>query len=120
MECTILVLIPKGNTCTRSIGLLETLWKVVDAIIDTRLRSSIHFYYVLHRFRAGRGVETATMELKLFQELSRIKQDPFFLVFINLRKSYNTLDRGRLIRNLEGYGAVPHMCDLLATFWAHQ
>ena len=34
----ILVLIPKGNTDNRSIVLLEFLWKVVEADIDTLLR----------------------------------------------------------------------------------
>ena len=32
---TVLVLIPKGTTYTRDIGLLETLWKVAEALIDT-------------------------------------------------------------------------------------
>ena len=30
------------------------------------------------------------------------------------------VDRGDLIRTLEGYGAGPYMCELLATFWAQQ
>ena len=34
---TALFLIPKGNTYTRGIGLLETLLKVVEALIDTSL-----------------------------------------------------------------------------------
>ena len=36
---TVLVLIPKGTTDTRVIGLLETLWKVVEALIDTFLHA---------------------------------------------------------------------------------
>ena len=32
---TVLVLIPKGTNVTRGIGLLETLWKVVEVLIDT-------------------------------------------------------------------------------------
>ena len=39
--CKILVLIPKGNTDTRGIGLLELLWKVVEVIIDIRLMASV-------------------------------------------------------------------------------
>ena len=35
MSCTILVLPPKGNTYTWGIGLVEVLWKIVEAIIDT-------------------------------------------------------------------------------------
>ena len=38
---TVLVLIPKGTTHTQGIGLLEILWKVVEALIETRLRASL-------------------------------------------------------------------------------
>ena len=38
---TSFVLIPKGTTYAQGIGLLDTLWKVVEAIIDTRLRESL-------------------------------------------------------------------------------
>ena len=40
---TVLVLIPKGTTNTRDIGLLETLWNVVEALIDTCLCTSLQF-----------------------------------------------------------------------------
>ena len=50
----ILVLIPKGNTNTRGVILMETLWKVVEAIIYTCLRASISLHDVLHGFRAVR------------------------------------------------------------------
>ena len=38
---TVLVLIPKGTADTRYIGLLEILLKVVEALIDTCLRTSL-------------------------------------------------------------------------------
>ena len=38
---TILLLTPNGNTDTRVIGLLESLWKMVEAIINTHLRAGI-------------------------------------------------------------------------------
>ena len=38
---TILVLISKGNTDTQGIGILETIWKVVEAIVNTRLQAII-------------------------------------------------------------------------------
>ena len=38
---TILVLFPKGNTNIRRIDLLETLWNVIDSIIDAHLRESM-------------------------------------------------------------------------------
>ena len=37
----ILVLTPKGTTNTQGIGLLETLWKMVEALIDTCLCASL-------------------------------------------------------------------------------
>ena len=43
-----------------------------------------------------------------------------FLIFLNLRKAYDTMDRDRLIQTLEGYGSIPRLCVLLETFWAHQ
>ena len=67
-----MVLIPKGTTDTQGIGLLETLWKVVEALIDTHLRSSLQMHDVLHRFRFGKGTGAAIMELSLTKELSSI------------------------------------------------
>ena len=87
LGCTILVLITKGTTDTRGIGLLETLWNVVEVMINTRLRASLQIHNVFYGFRTGRGIGTAIMELKLTQELSSIDQDPLFLVFLDLRKS---------------------------------
>ena len=81
---TILVLTPKGNTDTRGIGLLESLWKVVEVIIDTFLRASVRLHNVLHGLSEGRGTGTTTLELKLAKELVSVDQDPPFLVFLDL------------------------------------
>ena len=67
LEWTVLVLIPKGITNIRGISLLETLWKVVEALIDTRLLAILQMHNVLHGFRSGRGMGKAIMELKLAQ-----------------------------------------------------
>ena len=48
---------------------------------------------VLHGFRAGRGMGTAILDLKLAQDISIIDQDPLFLVFLDLRKAYDIVDR---------------------------
>ena len=107
-------------TDTQGISLLKTLWKIMQAIIDTRVWASIHFHYFIHRFRAGVGTYIVTMELNLAQGLIRFNQVPFFLVFLDLRKDYSTVDRDRLIKTLEVYGAGPHMCKILATLWVYQ
>ena len=59
------------------------------------------------------------IELKLAQELASIYHNPLFLVFLDLRKSYNTVDRDRLLQTPEGYDAGSGMCGLLETFWYH-
>ena len=64
---TIPVLIPKGTTNTQDIGLLETLWKVVEALIDTRLRSILQLHDVLNGLRSRRGTGIAIVELNLAQ-----------------------------------------------------
>ena len=64
---TVLVLIQNGNADTRGIRLIKLVWKVVEAVIDTRIMSVVQLYGVLHGFCAGRGTGTAVMELKLEQ-----------------------------------------------------
>ena len=42
------------------------------------------------------------------------------MIFLELRKAYKTVDRGRLIWTLEDYGAEPRLCMLLAMFLVYQ
>ena len=60
-----LVLIPNGTTKTRGIGLLETMCKVVETMIYTRLCIILQMQNVLHGFSIRRGKGTVIMELKL-------------------------------------------------------
>ena len=60
------------------------------------------------------------MELRLVQELESVDQDQLLLVFLDLRKAYSKLYRGRLPNTLEGYGAGLKLRGLLAEFWSRQ
>ena len=121
MGWTVLVPIINGTTNTRGIGLLENLWKVVEALIDTRLSASLYMHNILHGFRARIGTGTAIMELNLTQEISSIDQDHLLLVLLDLRKAYGTVDQEHLLITLEGYVGGPRLCGLLETFWyCHQ
>ena len=64
--------------------MLEWLWKVVEAIIDTRLRTSVRLHDVLHSFCEGRGMGIEIMELKMVQELAILDQEPLFLILLDL------------------------------------
>ena len=68
-----------------------------------RLRTIQQMLDILHGFMVGRGTGTDIMELKLSQELARIDQYPLFLVFMDLRKAYNTVDQECLLITMEGY-----------------
>ena len=74
LEWNVLVLIPKGNIDTQEIVLLEMLWKVMEAFIDTGLWASIQFHDVLHGLHVRRGMRTATIEIKLSQELAIVEK----------------------------------------------
>ena len=63
---------------------------------------------------------TAVMDLNLSQELSRIYHNPLSLVFLELRKAYDTVFREYHIQTFEGYGAGLCLCRLLETLWDHQ
>ena len=60
------------------------------------------------------------MKLNLAQELASVDQKPLFLVFLDLRKTYDNQYCGRLLKTLERYGAEPKMWGILAEFWARQ
>ena len=62
---TVLLLIIKVNTYTQVIRMQEVVWKVVEAVINTRIELVAQFHNELHRFCAGRGTGTTIMELKL-------------------------------------------------------
>ena len=101
-------MIPKGNGEYRDIGLLEPVWKVVEGVMNRRL-DAIELHDALHGCRAERGTGTAIVEAKLAQQLAWLEQQPLFGVFVDLRKAFDAMDRGRCIKILRGYGAGPNM-----------
>ena len=67
MLLAIIVLTPKGISGNfRGIGLLEVIWKVIERIIDARLKC-VPLYDALHGFWPGRSCGPGIMEVKLAQ-----------------------------------------------------
>ena len=95
-----MVLIPKGKTEYRGIGLVEVTWKVVAAILHCRLTTAITYQDALHGFRAGRGSGTATLEAKLLQQLAAMREEVLYVIFLDLTKAYDSLDRSRSLEIL--------------------
>ena len=89
------VLIPKGKQEYRGIGIVEVMWKVVVEILNHRLTASITYHDFLHGFRAGCGTGTATLEAKLLQQLVALREEVLYVIFLDLHKAYDALDRSR-------------------------
>ncbi len=115
-----LACLPKPCGGTRGIGLLEIIWKLTEAIMDTRLKEKVKLHDLLHGFKEKRGTTTAIIEAKLQQELAHLPHKPLFQVFLDLTKAYDTADRPRLLQTLKDYGVGPCFLRLLKAFWDHQ
>ena len=110
------VMIPKGGgNDFRGIVLVEVLWKAISGIINQRISSSIQFHDDLHGFCAGRGTWTVTIEDKLLQKLITMMETVLHSILLDLRKSYDALDRDRCLGILAGYGVGPRMLQILRT-----
>ena len=69
---------------------MEVIYKDVTIILKQNLTAAITFHGVLHGFQAGRGMGTATIETKLLQNLTAMREALLFKVFLDLQ---NTLKR---------------------------
>ena len=103
----IFIPIPKGKSDTQRMGILKVLLKVMEAIIDTYIKSAVTFHDAIRVFCARRGTWTTILELNLAQDLASVYQDPLLLVFLDLRKAYDNLDRDLLLKTLEEYRSGP-------------
>ena len=110
------VLITKGKKDYWDIGVVEVVWKVVAAILNLRLTASITFHDFLHCFLSGRRTGTATLDAKLLQQLAALREEFLYVIFLDLHKAYDALDRSRCLDILEGYNVVPQVRRFLQTY----
>ena len=96
---------------------MEVLWKAISGIINFQLSSSIQFHDFLHVFCAGRGTGTATLEVKLIQKLTVMRETVLHVILINLSKAYDALDREQCLDILVGYGVGPRTIRILQIYW---
>ena len=86
-------------------------------ILNCRLTSSITFHDVLHGFRAGRGTGTAPLEAKLLQQLAAMRDEVLYVIFLDMTKACDALDRSRSLEILKGYGVGERVRRLLTVYW---
>jgi hypothetical protein len=116
MTWMIIVLLPKGGGDYCGIGLLDPIWKVVEKVMVAQL-SVIELHDCLHGRLPRRGTGTAIMEVKMQQQLAWVDQVPLYQIYLDLRKAYDVLDRGRCLKILAGYGVGPNLLRLQKKFW---
>ena len=112
-----MVLITKGEKDFRGIGHVEVMWKVVAEILNNRLTASITYHDFIRGFRAGRRTGTVNLEAKQLQQLAALREEVLYVIFLDLHKVYDALDRSRCLEILEGYGVGPRVWRLLQTYW---
>ena len=115
-----MVLIPKRKGAYRGIDIVDLAWTVCIVGVNCRLQCGVVLRDSLHGFREGRGTGTDTLEAKLAQQLSGIAHKPLLQVFIDIQKVYNSLDRGRYLEVLRGYGMGLNLDRLLKSYWERQ
>lgn len=58
--------------------------------------------------------------MKLAQQLAALWQPPLFNVFLDLRKAYDALDRGRYLEILLSCGVSTSVVGILEVYSSHQ
>ena len=61
---------------------------------------------------------TETLEDKLIQQLADLREEVLYVIFLDLQKAYDALDRYRCLDIMEGYGVGPQSFWLLRTYWS--
>ena len=86
-------MIPKGVSEYHGISLVEVVRKVVTPIINRHLSTIISFHDVIHRLCAGCGTGSTSLEAKLTHQLTSMREEFVYAIFVDLCKAYDTLDR---------------------------
>ena len=97
-----MVLILKRGKESRCIDSMEVMWKIVAAILNRQITASINFYDFFHGFRVGSGTVTATLKVKLLQYIAALRENILYVIFLDLQKAYDSLDRSSCLEILEG------------------
>ena len=101
----------------RGIGLVEVLCKALTSLLNCRLAAAIKFHDVLHGFWAFRGTGTATLEAKLLQHLTSMREAVLFEVFLDLQKAYDALDWYICLEIISAYRVGHRTLRLFRIYW---
>ena len=121
-----LIPLPKKGDLTyckkwRGILLTSVPGKVFAKIINGRLVAHIECKGILPEtqcgFRAGRGTVDMIFTLRMALELARVKKTDLHVVFVDLMKAYDSVNRNGLWGILRAKGVPNTMLDLIKDFY---
>ena len=79
---------------------MEVVWNAVEVILNCRFTASITYHNSLHGFRSGRGTVTVTLEVKVLQQVTSMREEVLHAIILDLHKTYDALDRYRCLEIL--------------------
>ena len=88
----------------------------MEKILDGRL-ANLECHDCLHGFLADRRGGTTILETKLAQQLAFLEQVPMYGGFIDLKKAFDVMYRGRYIQILGDRGVGEKALRLITAFW---
>jgi hypothetical protein len=59
------------------------------------------------------------MNIKLLLQKVQRDSNPLYLIFLDLTKAYDTLDRDRMLQLLHAYGVGPNICQIIDNIWSN-
>ena len=66
------------------ISQVEVVGKVVTVILNCRFATSVAFHNILHGFWEGHGTGTASHEAKMIQQLTGMREEVVYTIFLDL------------------------------------
>ena len=89
-------------------------------MVNCCLKSITVLHESLHWFMESRGVGADTLKSDMSQHLDGVSHEPLFQVFLDFRKAYDLLVRGRCLEIFSGYGLGLNLTHLLNNYWKRQ
>ena len=86
----------------------------MTVITNSHFTASITFYNILHGFQR---MVTSSLEAKLIQQLAAMREEVLYVIFIDLHKACDDLDRDICLDILDGYSKGPQACLILCSYW---
>ena len=122
IECAWLtiVFLPNGDNKYLGTGVIEVLCKVIAIILERCLEEYLGFYVILHGFLDKIGTRTANINAKLLHNISDLRQEVLYEIFIHLHKAYDALDREQNLKIMEVYEVSPQVFRLLDQYWGRR